>query len=372
MVKFSDLFEFQGKSGIKAGAGLASGKYPFYTSSRDLSKYSDDFLFQGDSLIFGTGGEASVHFNNGKFAVSTDCLVAQPKTHLKVESRYYYYFLKGNIHILEKGFRGAGLKHISKGYISQIELPTEDYQRQKHVVKILDSVESLLLKRKQSLQLLDDFLRATFLDMFGDPVLNSKKWRKTLLQNAFSIEKEGTKCGPFGSALKKKEYVLNGVPVLNMDNITSNGFGQTGCLFITEKKYQELKSYSVSNGDIIISRAGTVGKMCAVTGVAGPSIISTNLIRLSLNNKLIKPEYFVSLFKYYGKHIGKLRAGADGAYSFMNTGILKRLEIPQPPINVQEKFSTIKKNIEKIRQKILLSLDELLNQLNALMQQYFS
>lgn len=123
--------------------------------------------------------------------------------------------------------------------------------------------------------------------MFVDPVRNEKKWEKTLLQNTFSKEKEGAKCGPFGSALKKHEYVSDGVPVWNMDNITTAGFIKTGYLFITEEKYQELKTYSVSDGDIIISRAGPVGKMCVVRGIKSPSIISTNLIRLSLDSELI-------------------------------------------------------------------------------------
>ena len=80
MYKFSDVFRFQEKSKIKAGDGRPEGKYPFYTSSVDLNKYVDQFLFDDESLVFGTGGNASIHFAHDKFAVSTDCLVAQAKT----------------------------------------------------------------------------------------------------------------------------------------------------------------------------------------------------------------------------------------------------------------------------------------------------
>ena len=123
MYKFADVFEFQKKSKIKAGDGKESGRFPFYTSSSELSKYVDNALFDEESLVFGTGGKASVHFADGKFSVSTDCLVAQVKDEKKIVPKFYYYYLKGNIRILEKGFKGAGLKHISKSFISDIELP---------------------------------------------------------------------------------------------------------------------------------------------------------------------------------------------------------------------------------------------------------
>ena len=78
-VKLGEVFEFQRKSKIKAGEGLENGLYPFYTSSQDLSMYLDEYEHEGDALIFGTGGKASVHYNRGKFSVSTDCYVVKPK-----------------------------------------------------------------------------------------------------------------------------------------------------------------------------------------------------------------------------------------------------------------------------------------------------
>jgi len=118
---FSDLFKFEKKSTVKAGEGRNEGKYPFYTSSSKLSKRIDDFLFDKPALIFGTGGQASVHYSKEKFSVSTDCLVASPIESSKVDSAFVYYYLFGNLTILEEGFKGAGLKHISKSYISEIE-----------------------------------------------------------------------------------------------------------------------------------------------------------------------------------------------------------------------------------------------------------
>ena len=64
--QFKNIFDFQKKSKIKAGDGykLGEAQYPFYTSSNVLTKSINEYLFEDESLIFGTGGLASIHFCN--------------------------------------------------------------------------------------------------------------------------------------------------------------------------------------------------------------------------------------------------------------------------------------------------------------------
>lgn len=92
-VLFKEIFDFQKKSKIKAGDGfkLNEKKYPFYTSSNILTKSLDEYLFENESLIFGTGGMASIHHCEEKFAVSTDCFVTQPKNQKSVFLKFVYY-----------------------------------------------------------------------------------------------------------------------------------------------------------------------------------------------------------------------------------------------------------------------------------------
>ena len=73
--RFDKLLKFLPKSKIKAGDGQESGKYPFFTSSTTLSKFIDTFIYENESLIFGSGGKESIHYCNEKFATSTDCFV---------------------------------------------------------------------------------------------------------------------------------------------------------------------------------------------------------------------------------------------------------------------------------------------------------
>jgi len=136
-----------------------------------------------------------------------------------------------------------------------------------------------------------------------------------------------------------------------MDNITLKGdFIDSPSLWVSEYKYQELESYSVLDGDVIISRAGTVGKMGVVRSNSPRSIISTNLIRVRFNEKLY-PEYFVSLMTYCKGRVGNLKTGPDGAFTHMNTGVLSNLEFPYPPLELQRKYNQTHQNVMKLIDK---------------------
>jgi type I restriction enzyme S subunit len=236
----------------------------------------------------------------------------------------------------------------------------------------LDKADGLRRKREKAIELTDTLLRAVFFDMFGDPVTNPKGFQMRTLKEFYADKKTGTKCGPFGSALKKDEYCKTGVPVWNMDNITKTGeFVPTQRLWITDEKFSALESYAVQNKDIIISRAGTVGKMCVVHTELSKSIISTNLIRLRLNENL-SPEYFVCLMNYCKGRVGRLKTGPDGTFTHMNTGILDNLRFPYSPIKLQNEFIAVQDEFTKRSLKDQDYVKQASNLFSSLTQRAFS
>lgn len=251
------------------------------------------------------------------------------------------------------------------------EMPLPPFDDQIRIAHLLGKVEGLIAQRKKHLQQLDDLLKGVFLKMFGDPILNPHAFPVRKLSEFYVNPKEGTKCGPFGSALKKEEFVDAGVPVWNMDNITSDGrMALPFRMWITADKYDDLAAYSVKDGDIIVSRAGTVGKMCVARMNEQPSIISTNLIRVRLGDEL-RPLHFVSLMLYCKGRVGRLKTGADGAFTHMNTGVLDSLEFPYPSIELQDQFSAIVEKVEAIKSCYQQSLTDLEALYGALSQQAF-
>jgi type I restriction enzyme S subunit len=303
--------------------------------------------------------------------VSTGFLTLQPKKDF--DGSYLAHYFQSDLFQKQKDkyCSGATQKAINNGAFAKLQVPSYSLDEQKRIANILDQADALRQKRKQSLQLLDDFLRATFLDMFGDPQENPKGFAVRELNEFYCDDKNGTKCGPFGSALKKEEYTSEGIPVWNMDNISLDGQMMPKInLFISEEKYLELKAYSTFNGDVLISRAGTVGKMCVLKSSFAKSIISTNLIRVRFGEELL-PEYFVALMIYCKGKVGRLKTGPDGSFTHMNTGILDSLKFPYPSIELQKEFLRLKNNVDKVKDRMIYSLDEVNNQFNALTQRYF-
>ena len=207
------------------------------------------------------------------------------------------------------------------------------------------------------------------MQIFGDPVENPHSFRIEEIARHLNKERSGTQSGPFGSALKKQEYIEVGIPVWGVNNVQQNKFVNEPKLFISEKKFEQLLRYNVIFGDILISRAGTVGRMCIASPTVDKSIISTNLVRVVLDEGSILPEYFVSLFTYFPRRLGALKANnKDNAFTFLNPRTLRALEIPIPPMEIQEEYRLLSRKIEK---QVKLAQDQLdgLNKLFASLSQ---
>ncbi|MGR3134848.1 restriction endonuclease subunit S [Vibrio vulnificus] len=273
---------------------------------------------------------------------STGYCVLRPNNKL-LDSKYLFYWVQTESFVSDMMGKATGANYpaVSDKIVKESQIPLPPLDEQKRIAAILDKADAIRQKRKQAIALADEFLRSVFLEMFGDPVTNPKGWEVKNLSDFYVDSKNGTKCGPFGSALKKEEFVETGIPVWNMDNISLKGvFFDSPKLWITPEKYEEISSYSVEHGDVIISRAGTVGKMGVVRSVHEKSLISTNLIRVRFSEQLL-PEYFVALMTYCRGRVGRLKTGPDGAFTHMNTGILDKLEFPYPPLPLQQKFVQI-------------------------------
>lgn len=327
-----------------------------------LTKYNKPQ--KGDILYtrVGSFGEAAVVNFDFDFAVFVSLTLIKPNRNI-CDSRFLMYFLNSpDIRKLaNESTSGIGVQNLNVSAVRKFPIELPDLPTQQKIAALLDKADELRQYNKQLIEKYDALTQSLFLDMFGDPVKNEKGWEKHKLGDYFN----DVKCGPFGSALKKDEFVNGGIPVWNMDNIVDFNFEKKARLHITEEKFNQLLSYSVKSDDIIISRAGTVGKMCVVK-TESPSIISTNLIKLSLDSKRILPIYFVLSMKYFASRIGKLKTGSESAFTHMNTGVLKNLVLNVPPIFVQEKFKEQLLLIEQqkeLSQQALQKSEELFNSL---------
>ena len=362
-VKLKELLIPQPKSKVKAGEGLIDGKYKFYTSSPIQSKYLDDAQYRGPALIFGTGGNASVHYCTDMFSTSTDCLVMYGSEELEL----IYYYLSGNMQILQDGFKGAGLKHISKNYILNIEIDLPCKETQREIVNIMKKIDVLISERKQQKDQMEKLVMSRFVEMFGDPENNYKAWPVKSLDKLCAV----------GSSKRiyQSEQSTEGVPFWRISDLVSKMDTGTvdNSLFISEIKYTELKRAGLvpATGDILVTSRGTLGR-CYIIKDEDCFYFQDGMISwLSNYSEEITPLYLQYLFTMSGfrKQIDNMQAGSTVAY--LSIAMLKRLQVMVPDKELQNQFAAFVKQTDKSKLAVQKSLDKLELLKKALMQKYF-
>jgi len=329
----------QPKSKIKASDGKSEGKYKFFTSSPMQTRFIDEANYDKPSLIFGTGGNASVHFCDEPFSTSTDCLVMYGRNKIELESIYNY--LKGNISLLEHGFKGAGLKHISKDYILaiEIELPSEAMQHE--FLQKNQIVDEIIEAKRTQLLLSEDLVKSRFIEMFGDPVTNLKGWTtKPLLDMGnckngmnFHTDDSGMEMHCLGVGDFKDLSFIDGtdhLPVISLNEAPP-------------------EESMLRDGDIVFVRSNgnkaLVGRCLVVYPRSTPTTYSGFCIRYRLTSNEVDTTYLLRVLKT--DSMRRKMTGRGANIQNLNQQILAALDIPLPPIKLQQAFAAFVEQVDK-------------------------
>ena len=244
------------------------------------------------------------------------------------------------------------------------EIPVYSEQVQNKIVSHLDSVDKIIKLRKIELSELDTLIKARFVEMFGDPIKNSKGWDIVTIADVVTEVRYGT----------SKPAVDGGkYPYLRMNNLTTDGQ-----LDLTDLKYinisdDEKEKCVVRKGDVLFNRTNSidlVGKT-AVFDLEEEMIIAGYIIRVRLNEKLL-PEVFSQYMNHDALKM-MLRSMAKGAVNQANINAqeLQSIKIYLPNMEIQRQYIEMKKKIDKLRVVIQKSLDEAQYLFDSLMQEYF-
>lgn len=364
-IKVKNLFKFLAKSKHKAGEGLEYGQYPFYTSSATVNKYFNEYDFESDKLIFATGGSASVHYAKSKFAVSTDNFVLEPFEN--VNAKYVYYYLKSNIQILQDGFHGAGLQHLSKDYLSEIGIPMLNSTEQQKIVSILDKADEIRTKKKQANEKLDEFIKSTFINMFGDPRTNPNNYKFATIND---IATEISDIGSNGSnAVVADNLVMSDtedyaymIRTLNFNapNIMDN------MKYVSKKVYDFFKKSQIFGNEIIMCKIGSAGKFWIMPKLDKPVSLGLNQFFMRFNDRVFREFVYYFLDTNFG--LNEINNRISGAVTKSITkGAIRTIPIYIPSIEDQNKFAQIVEKVEEQKQKneeVLKQMDNLFNSLS--------
>ena len=337
-IKIKDILSFQKKSKIKASEGLKIGKYNFYTSSKEQNKFLDYYEYSNEALIIGTGGNANLHHSYGKFSVSTDCFVLESKDKNFLVEFIYRYLLK-NINILKNGFRGAGLKHISKEYLENIKIPIISLEKQKMIIKILKNIDIFIDKNKQIKNELS-FLNKSLFNSQIRPYIKEVEIKKL----GDIIEVKSSK------RVFLHELSKNGIPFYRGTEIAklSRGENVESNLFISEDLYQNFKKISdvPKIGDLLLPSICNNGEIWYVNKTNPFYFKDGRVLWLKLNKNINGKYLQYYLIEKFRQDYSKIASGTT--FSELKIVTLKNLLLPVPPIELQNKFAERIEKIEKL------------------------
>jgi len=342
--KLDQLVDFQSKSKKKVSESSEKGKYPFYSSSVDQDKFINEADFTGPAIIFGTGGSANIHYEEGAFSTSADCFVVKNKNANELSLKFVYRYIYGNIHLVEEGFRGAGLKHVRKSYLQGISIPLLPLKMQQQIVDILDEADDLRKKREKSIEKLSELRKAIFYEMFGDPNLNPKSWGKKTLGNVVFDFKDGPHVSP-------KYTDSDGIPFLSTRNIRPGELLLDDVKFITkEEAIRQWKKIKPEKGDILYTKGGTTGYAKAVdTDIE--FAVWVHLAVLKVNKDLVNSTWLEEMLntKYCYEQSQRLTKGI--ANRDLGLKRMPNIRIYLPPIKLQNRYVEIIRHLNDIKIK---------------------
>ncbi|MFC3809758.1 restriction endonuclease subunit S [Lacihabitans lacunae] len=363
---------------------------PFLDVTQDItSKFNKipnkDFINEGEYAIIDQGANIVAGYTNDKsiitdlgypvivfgdhtriikyvnypFAIGADGVKVLSVDTEKAYPLYVFYFLKF-LKIPNAGYS----RHYKFLKDKKIALP-KDIDDQKRIAKVLSQCEALIQNRKESIDLLDELLRSTFLEMFGDPVRNEKGWDKDYFDNIVAKD-----CPLTYGIVQPGIDFPNGVPIVRPVDLTKTFIERKGLKLIDPLISEKFKRTLLKGNEVLMCVRGTTG----VVAMSSSELEGCNVTRG------IVPIWFTDEYdKYFAYGLLKTRAinhviqglTYGATLQQINLSDLRKIKLVKPPIELQNHFGIIYKNVEKIRNQFKESLKELENLYGSISQRAF-
>ncbi|EGN2003578.1 restriction endonuclease subunit S, partial [Salmonella enterica] len=228
---------------------------------------------------------------------STGFCILRPNKEM-VDTKYLFHYIKSDdfVNKLVKLATGANYPAVSDKIIKEQQLKKISLCEQKNIAAILDKAEGIRQKREQAIKLADDFLRATFLDMFGDAVENPKGWKKDKIKKGVLDITSGWSATGGNIPCRSDEF-----GVLKISSVTSGVFKPEENKVVDRETIPASKKLIFpQKGDLLFSRANTrelVAAICMVHQDYDNLFLPDKLWSIKLNHELLLPEFFLILIQ---------------------------------------------------------------------------
>lgn len=270
---------------------------------------------------------------------STDILPILPSSN--VDRGYLYHYLRQQqiIDLATARSAGANLPRISPAILAEFPIPLPPLAEQRRIAEILDRADALREKRRKSIAMLDTLVQSVFLEMFGDPVTNPKRWPITTLSNLLTFLTSGSR----GWA---SYYSNNGSLFLRIQNVGRNRLILDDVAYVNPPQNAESTRTRVKPGDVLLSITADLGRSSVIPNNIDEAYINQHLAILRV--KTIEPEYLSAFIASSGGQRQISRLNREGVKAGLNFDDIRSLMIPLPPRDLQSKFIAVIENINKL------------------------
>ena len=259
----------------------------------------------------------------------------------RINNRYLYWFLKGNTAYLNSLGRGATFKEISKKIVSDIEINVPEISQQLAAVDALERVSEIIRLRKNQLQKLDELVKARFVEMFGSPVSNPKKWSKKTLKEVCTKLNDGTHFSPESFAVGDYKYIT-------AKNIKASGFDFSNITYVPEAVHRPIfERCNPELGDVLYIKDGATTGIAIVNTLKEEFTLLSSVALLKQNRNVING-YFLAALLNNADMYSDIRSNMGGAaITRLTIAKLDAVRVIIPPLDLQNQFAAFVEQVDK-------------------------
>ena len=310
--------------------------YPFFTSSNVINKYVDEADYSGEFLIIGDGGTGNCKYYNGAFSASDHNYVLKPIDH-KNTRLIRYFLMKDDYKVLNEGFKGVGIKNISKSYIGEIEYSKNSKYSDEFVVDSLDHINGEIDKLNKELFLFDELIKSRFIEMFGTP--DESRFIKKKIIDTCKVITGNT------PSRKISEYYGNYIEWIKTDNILSTQLYPSKANECLSEKGAIVGKVVDRNSILMVCIAGSLSSL-------GRVCITNKKVAFNQQINAIIPNEYNVYFLYELLRLSKEYIISDismAVKGMLTKTKLENKEFILPPIELQNEFAKFVNQIDKLK-----------------------
>lgn len=261
--------------------------------------------------------------------------------------------------VLERGFKGAGLKHTNKGYIGDIDIgDIPSFERQEKIIGIFDTLQSIIDLRKSEIERLDNLIKARFVEMFGSPVSNPMSWEKRTLKEVCIKLNDGSHFSPESFETGDYKYVT-------AKNIKFSGFDFSNITYVPEAVHRPIfDRCNPEFEDVLYIKDGATTGVAIVNTLDEEFTLLSSVALLKQDRSIMNGYFLATLLNNKDMYLNIRNNMGGAAITRLTIAKLNAIEIIVPPIELQNQFAAFVAEVDKSK----LMFQKLHQKLNILQQ----